>query len=792
MLPSVQPSISQQEAPPDILSLETIVSILRRRWLIITLCSLLGAAAGFYIAAKQGYSFEKSARVILRDGKQKNTSASDLVLSEFGFNSGEVNIANESYVFKSTDLMSRVVEKLKLNISYWKSHDIRKLDLYTATPLTVEFQEINDPCDCELTITPLDQSRCQILYVYKKNGSEKTDPASMEGAFNTPIRLPFSTIIISPTPLFTPETVGTSLIVQRTSILKAANDFLQKLSIMRPDAKESSLIELQIRTSHPKKAEDILNNIIAEYAKQSIAEKQIVASKAQHFLSGRLEILGEELDKADGNILNFRTKNKMIMDSATSMGANYTSLQELEQETFNIHTQLKQISTLVSSLSSRKEKPGMLPVNLGIEDQSIVRQIEQYNTTYLKYNQLKESGGTKNPLVTTRLNNMESMKNTLAASISNYEKALKLKLRDLKDKHEKLDELMISTVSHEQTLTPLLRDRKVKEELYIMLLGKREENALAIATTESGARILEYAFGNDFPAAPKTRLFIAAGGAGGAVLCLFGFIFASALDTKIRSGQDIKKYVSLPILAELPILPRKKQKNGYILHAEERSPMSECLHILRNNVELSVPEKKDSALILLLTSTVPEEGKTFIARNLSVAFGLAGKKVLLLDGDLRKGSVSRQTGRFRETGFSTLLRNKSLDPVKLKEATVPLGQDFPGVDIIPSGPLPPNPVSLLSDSHLNELFNIWKTQYDCIIIDAPPFGLLADSAILAQQADSTIYVICSGKIDKHFISSVQKMAEEGTLPSTTSLVINRVNFKSMPHRYHYYNYDAEK
>lgn len=778
------PSLSPQpEEEPDNLSLKNILDTFHRHWISITLCAVLGSVAGLCAAALRGYSYEKTARVILRDGKQKNTTATDLVLSEFGLGAGGVNLANESYVVKSTDLMCRVVEKLKLNISYWKKQNIRTLDLYTATPLTVDFPEIEEKTRCEFAITPLDNTRYSIR---ARLESEPPSPDFFsEGTFGIPLSLPFATIVVRPTSFFSPEAHGTTITVRRASIRKTADNFLNLLTVTRPDAKESSLIEMQIRGSHPEKAEDILNELIAEYKAQSIVEKKAAANKAENFLIWRLKKLGTELDEVDRKILDFRTKNKLVIDPTISIGANYTNLLDTGREEFNINTQLKQLSMLIAMLSSQQKKHIMLPVNLGIEDQGIARQIEHYNTTYLRYSQLKESAGVKNPVVTTLVDNMDAMKDTLSISVINYRDSLKLRLKDLKEKQVELSTGLASTASQETILIPMLRSRKVKEELYIMLLGKKEENALAIATTESSARVLEYAFGENKPVSPKTSLFVIAGGGAGFTLCLFTFMFVSSLNTKLKTKQDIKNASLLPILAELPTLSRQERIDGWSLRTGDHSIMSECFHILRSNVESLVPEKTDSALTVMVTSSITGEGKTFISANLAHAFGLIGKKVLLVDGDLRKGSLTKNQKRTHEAGFSTLLHSTVITPELLTRAIVSL-EEGSGVDFLGTGPLPPNPIPLLSRERLQELLDLWKSRYDCIVIDSPPFGLLADSSILARQADSALYVIRSGKIDKSILSSIQQLADNGKLPNT-SLVLNAVNFKTS--RYHYYSRD---
>lgn len=775
------PDILPQQDESDAFSIETIIGIIRRYWFWILLSSLVGASAAFYVAAKQGYSFQKTARIMLRDDKQKNVSASDMVLTELGIGTGNTNIANESYVVKSTELVNHVVESLKLNVSYWRAHDIRQIDLYDESPIAVDFPQIDEQRQLTLTITPWDETTYTLTY------NDTNDvPVSFEGTFNTVGSLPFGQLVVRPTSYFNADYYQTPIIVRRSSHRETTDQILEKLNITRPDAKETSLIELQITTSNAKKSADILNSLIKEYNDQSIEEKLLASRKAEAFILERLKKLGGELGTVDKRILDFKKNNELVLDMTTELGTNYLKVQDLDKNAFDIDTQIKQVESLQYILASAKNsKRQMFSASHGINDPAITHQIEQYNEAFLKYQRLVASAGSKNPLVSSLVKDMDSMINALNRSINNHHRALTLQLEEVNNKKNELSKKLVATASHEKALVPMLREQKVKEELYIMLLGKREENALSLATTEPNARILEAAFGKDIPVAPKTKLFVAAGACGGAALCIFALLGAAALDTKVTTKQDLLGLTTIPVVSEFPPLTKREKKEGTLILRNDRSFIVESFHILRNNLELMVPNKKNSSMLILITSTMSGEGKTFTSSNLAVSFGKTGKRVLLIDGDLRKGTLTKRLNLRRKPGLSNLLLNTSLELEDGKSPFVTLEEESARVDVLPIGPLPPNPVPLLDQAHLANLIHHWQSIYDRIVIDGAPFGILADSSIIARFADVTLYVIRSNKIDKRFVPSIQKLADEGKLPGA-AFVLNDVDFKRA--RYHYYGY----
>ncbi len=420
----------------------------------------------------------------------------------------------------------------------------------------------------------------------------------------------------------------------------------------------------------------------------------------------------------------------------------------------------------------------------GLPDSGIARQIEHYNEAYLEYQKIAGSAGSQNPITVSLRDRMNSTRAAANKALSNYRSNLNLKLNQLISKRDSLTERLTETASREQEIIPLVREHKVKEELYLMLLSKEQENALAMAVTESSARVLETAHGPNFPISPKTIQYIAGGTAGGALFSIFAFMGAAMLNNKVNNKHDLPSTNRQPVIAELPQMNKKESRNTGLFIQDEHSVIAECFHILRNNVDSMLPRPEQGGHVILVTSTLPGEGKTFTSANLAAAFAYAGKKVLLIDGDFRKSSLTRRLGGSGRKGLTSILLQQSSDTTGIIR---PLRENSRGMDILYTGPMVPNPVTLLSHPLLGQILGILKKQYDAVIIDAPPYGILADTAILASLSDITLYAVRSGKIDKRYLLQIQQLADQGKLPNM-AYIINGVNFKSSSYSYYGYGY----
>lgn len=770
----------QQQEEASAFSLDVILTSLKRFWYLVIIAAAAGGALAYYLAGSQKYVYQKTASVMMRDSKSKGNDSSERILAELGADQGAANLSNESLILKSTALMKQVVEKLNLQTTYWTKRGFREIDLYDETPLLVTFEKINADRACRLTVTPTSDSDLTITY-----SDSRAELVTLNGTFGNPIELPFATLTIHPTSHLSSTWYNTPIIIDHQPAINVTRALLASLTVTRGDEKDASVLILQLQNNHPRKAEDILNTLIEAYNIQSRDARSESARKTEQFIRERLIAIGAELSDVDKQMAEKREADQIITGAEATLSADFSSSQAVEKDLFELETKINLTDKLRQDLEQAASLNGLIAVDTGIADSSISGNIESYNEAYIEYSTLIKSAGNRNPRVIAL---REQMQATLAAcgrALTNYRNNLELQKKALEKKKADLAGRLTATATHAQELTPLVREHKVKEELYLLLLTKEQENALNLAIAEPSARILEAAYGPDTPVSPNTTLYLAAGTIGGGALCLLAIIGIGMLNNKVNNKHDLAGITKLPVIGELPQLTRKERSTTDLFIRDGHAIAAECFHILRHNADSLLPRRPVGGNIYLITSTTAGEGKTTCVANLALAFAKAGRRVLLIDADLRKYSLTRHLGGKGRKGLTTLLLNQENNP---QTVIHPL-PDMPlkGIDILYAGPAAPNPVTLLSQDSFRDLLEHLRSLYDTIIIDTPPYPILADTSIIAESTDSCLYIIRAGKIDKRYFTQIHHMVG-GQKMRNLAFIINGVDFKASSYNYYGYGY----
>ncbi len=764
---------------------ERLCGLFRRFLWLVLLFALLGGAAAYYYTARQPRLYRKAASVMMRDSSSGREDVSERILHELGADPGSANLANESYILKSTALMQQVVEKLRLNTSCHREEQLRLTDIYDESPIRVQFERINTPDSFRIRVTPLNEREFSLQY------ADLGIPRELTAGYGELLELPQATLRITPTASMNSESYGKGIIVTRETVLNTARHLLEALTVTRPDLKDASMLEISITCGHPGKAEDILNELIDAYNRHTQEERSDAARKTKQFIMTRLHELGQELGSVADRLRESQQASGGNAYAESAMEADFLLSQSLAQEIFSKETQLKLARTMEQNFESGAAD-GSLLSTAGQLTESLADKVSLYNEACLEYARYAASAGSRNPVAAALREKMNTALNAARQSLNNYCAALRLELTELQNKQRELENRLSTGADRQLQLQPLLREQKVKEELYMLLLTKEQENALALAIAAPTARVLETAHGSDEPIAPRAAAIITAGSAGGAALCSLGLLGVGMLNTRIRNRHDAEEVCNLPVVAELPRLTRReRRRKSFVLHSPH-STMAECLHILRNNIDNFLPRSEQGGgHIILLTSTSPNEGKTFISANLAATYARSGKRVLVIDADLRKQSLTRTMEGNGRRGLSNLLLHEIRDP---REVIHPLPGTLGMVgsaDVLYAGTVVPEPVTLLSQALLGKLLHHLQLQYDAVLVDAPPYGVLADTDLLAAQANLTLYVIRSGKIQRSHLQRIEHLQSSGRLPHV-ALVLNDVNFRAASYSYYGYGYGYGK
>lgn len=462
-------------------------------------------------------------------------------------------------------------------------------------------------------------------------------------------------------------------------------------------------------------------------------------------------------------------------------------------ERTKIETDIRLVEMMRSYLTNRGKQGNLIPNNTGLVDPGVESQITEYNKTLLKRNRLAEGGNTLNPVVLDLDDVLSAMRTNISRAIDNALRGLNIKLNNTKQEESVAQGKMLQMPQKERTMVSVERQRRVKEDLYMFLLNKREENALNEAVTEANLRIVDPPVPMSAPIYPSRTKKVLTGVVIGTVIPAIVLLSMLMLSTGVRGRQDLENVLTVPFLGEIPLARGRRQGNSDVLVSQSgRDPLTEAFRILRTNINFmtkdGVPPK-----VLTFTSFSAGVGKTFSVLNLATTLSYLEKKVVVIDLDLRKGTLSSRVNLLHGKGTSHYLSSPavSIDEILHKSDVTE------GVDFVPIGAIAPNPVELLLGKRLDELINELKGRYDYVIIDGVPAGIVADASIIDRVADLTLFIIRIGKMDRRQLPEIEKIYQEKKL-SNLAIVLNGMKLNGYGYGYGYgygsygYGYGEEK
>lgn len=552
---------------------------------------------------------------------------------------------------------------------------------------------------------------------------------------------------------------------------------------------DATIINLSIDDASVQKAEDILNTLIEVYNEKWIQDKNQIAVSTSRFIGERLGVIENELGHVDENISNYKSEH-LLPDVQAASSLYMSQSAENKKEIQTLTNQLATAQFIRRELGG-KEMNQPLPTNSGIANVNIESQIGEYNKMVLDRNRLIANSSEKNPLVKDLGNSMQSMKRTILQSVDNLIVSLNTQIRSIRQQEATTTQQLASNPSQAKYLLSVERQQKVKEELYLYLLQKREENELSQAFTAYNTRMITAPRGSALPTAPNKKNILLVALALGLLVPAVIIFMQENMNTKVRGKKDLEN-LSVPYLGEIPLYFRNKKKKNkfseYAIVVEEgnRNIINEAFRVLRSNVDF-MKSKNTEQKVFIETSFNPGSGKSFLSMNIAMSFAIKGKKVLVIDGDLRHGTVSAYVGSPKK-GLSDYLGNKE---VVWNELLV-IDKKYPNLHIIPVGTIPPNPTELLEDGSLATLMQDLRDEYDYIFIDCPPIDIVADTQIIEQYADRTLFVVRAGLLDRSLLPELESIYQEKRFKNL-SVILNGTESTGgrYGYRYGYHNgYDS--
>lgn len=778
-------SIEQELKRPSLveaasfITLSDIGLILRSNWywFAITLCVAIGGASAYLLHTPNVYKREAS--ILVKDKMDASNVLSELfessALTSLG---GKSAVENELFILKTDFLIDQVIERLNLDVSYSQSRGIRTEMLYKDTPLEVRFVGNSSDVYCKLEVSSVDASHVSLLC--EESSIEAARGTTSQVQIGVPQDTPMGRVLVTATEHFPSSEASFSLEVEKNTRERSIRSFSHIFNVSSA-SKQGSIITLTMQHQNPEVAEDFLNTLVQIYNENSRMEKVRVAQKTEHFIDGRLAIIGGELGSVDTEIEQFKQNNR-IADIQQEARSYITGTAEFARQMTEVNNKLAVANYLKDYLKSPSSKDELIPANVGLNEASADNLIREYNSLLLRRDQLIANAETQNPVVETLEKQLASMHVAVVKSVDNLIKSLSVQAASI-NRQAGLNEGRISSVPmQEKTVGSIYRNQKIKEELYLFLLNAREKNSLAMEAADSEIRLIQPAMGSSIPVAPRKGMILLVAFILGLILPAGVLYLRFIINNKVRGCKDIKSYTSLPFLGEIPryetqslhhrIIPKvfrskeskrhlrqkERYKNILLFNAKERVVISEAFTVVRTNLAYMLHGIESKGKVLMTTSAIPESGKTFISANFSSCLAsLEGNRVLLIDADIRKASLSDALASYMtqrsKGGLFSYLLGSSTD---LSDLIVRIDASSP-FDFLPAGVVPPNPTELLLGDRFSQLIEKVREMYDYILIDSIPFVNVADALITNRVADMTMVIVREGHLPRPLLLEIEAL-----------------------------------
>lgn len=746
----------------DALLIKEFLSLCADKWLLFVISLVVCLGVGCLKVLQTPKVYSRSATVLIKETYARRQS-NDLesMLSAGGISQMSSKLANEIVAFKSPDIMYTVAERLELDVNYSQKGMFHDNVLYgAALPVKVKFLDVTSGVN--FVVEPVGDK----FVVKEMSGSINGESVQIKDIYEfnlgDTISTAFGKMTIAQNPICK-EPLKSPIKVSKSSLKAVSQSYSSRLQANAVDLKNySDVLELSISDQSIRRAEDVLNCVIAVYNENWVEDRNKMAVSTSLFINDRLNSIEKELWSVDNDISSFKSKN-LLPDVSAVSGIYLNETTDINKRSQTLETQLSIVKFLKNYLVTTTAANQMIPYSQMSTNTSVNTQIAAFNELVLERNNIVANSSEKNPIAIDMDAQMQTMKQTLIKTVDNEISALNAQAATLSKEASDMKTRIADNPNQAKYLLTVERQQKVKESLYLFLLQKREENELSQAFTAYNTRVITYPTGSNSPISPNTRniLLIAL------VLGLFipvGYIYLRIiLDTKVRGKSDIAN-VTIPFIGEIPQFHHEGEKFVGFLnrHAEQRdaivvaqgkrNSINEAFRVMRTNLEFLC---KGKTTVLAVTSFNPGSGKTFCTMNLAAVLSIKGSKVLVIDGDLRHASLSTYVGNPHK-GITNYIQGG----VKDLKSLIVHPEASPLVDVLPVGTIPPNPSELVSSPEFASIIDSLKSEYDYVFVDCPPVDIVADAQILQSYVDRTVFIIRAGLLEKVMLPELENLFTE--------------------------------
>lgn len=752
-------------------------------WFVISVIACMILA--FLFLRYQQPVYNITAAVLIKEEEQKggNSAASPLAaIQDLGMFSMTNNFDNEVEILHSRTLIKKAVNELRLYTTIAEDRITGyNIPLYRTSPVNVfmtpeEADKLEAPVKLKMKYTLDGKLHVYAKYVIDEEGNEE----EIEKEFD---RLP----AILPTPvgvinfskndsLPEPMEEDVKLMAYISSPTVTAQDYMENLTV-EATSKTTTIAQISVQNTDKQRGIDFVNCLVAFYNQDANDEKNEVAQKTAEFIEERISIINRELGTAETELADFKQRSGLTDLTSDAKLALEESSRYGQQRMENA-TQIQLVEFLRNYINDPKNNDEVIPSNVGLQDQNLTSAIDQYNAMIVERNRLLRTSSESNPAVINMNTGIEAMRHSVQTTVESVLKGLNIAKSDIERQARKFEGRISNAPIQEKEFLSIARQQEIKAALYTMLLQKREENALTLAATANNGRIIEDALADKDPVSPKKKIIALAALILGLGIPVGIVYLRDLLKYKIENREDVEHITDVPILAELPRC-KKPEKGAVVVRENKNDIMEETFRGLRTNLLFMLGKDQK---VILFSSTQPGEGKSFVAGNTAVSLAFLGKKTIIVGMDIRKPGLNKVFNLSRRAEGIT---NYLADPEHVNIFDMVQTSDIsPNLDILPGGPVPPNPTELVARDVLDRAIELLKQRYDYIILDTAPIAMVTDTAIIGRVANLCVYVCRADVTPKAGYRYINVLRDEKKFPKLAT-VINDIDMSKRKNSYGY-------
>ncbi len=772
------------ENEKSFLTVQFFIKTLLLNWQWILLSAFIFCCLGFLYLRYTTPVYEVSAKILIKDeDNQRGSRISNQIqaATNLGLLNNSEGFDNEIEILKSVTIAEECIRDLKIYVNYEQEGRVKNHPIYES-PYIVDLDKTHlDTLSVPITLEIRNDG---ITYTVKGEFPtfDRKDEVTFEKTGRLPMTIPTRVGFITIKPnLDAKPGYGErrAIYAKIYNPYDLAEAYTTAFSV-EALSKTTTIASIIHNDVIPQRGIDYLEHLAEVYNRQANIDKNQIATRTEEFINQRLEKINAELGSTDGAIEKYKRSNNMV-DLTASAAQSLTNTDETEKRLQEMDTQLLLLQNIKEYMHSPENKYQALPTNVGLTDPAATSLITQYNSIALERNRLLTSASEQSPAVIKYTDQLDDLASALKRALDQSEKNTRLERNAIAKSHSRYSSMMSQSPQQERVLTEIGRQQAVKSALYIMLLEKREENSISLAATADKGKLI------DKPVAEKVKpkgsiimlvaLFL------GIALPFIIVIIREMLRFRIEGHEEIVSLTKIPIIADIPVANESAKTKGEIVIQENRNnQMEEIFRSMRTNLQFMLKNKEN---VIMFTSSVSGEGKTFIASNLAVSFALLGKKVIIVGLDIRRPRLAAlfELKHELDRGITNLLVKDTPTNEEIQKQIMPSGI-VNNLDVLTAGPIPPNPAEIVSRQSLDEVFSYVRTVYDYVIVDTAPVGLVTDTINVGRVADLCVIVCRSDYTEKAAIRQFNELNQNKQLPNMC-ITINGIDMSKRKYGYAY-------